>query len=507
MTTVIIYNSGGTQKPFSVASTVAFEARKHDSNVAVLDVENFTYIHQGLPPAWYARLFGYEVYSDAFQKYLQSIDVGYHKLEPARYFDAKPKLPVEVDAELEDAIKSDLFTYFRTDSLDDHPILARYLARKMREKSAPVFHVLVDYFRHKQVDTVFIPNGRVGHQRLALLAAQQAGCDLMFFEIGRAVPDSAYIGTSQIHDREKSQVQAKSASKQLTRAEKKMTADEWLSQRMKLGSRINIFSKMWVEPAKLIPPLDKESGTKSAVLFTSSADEFSSYGERWSTQKWSNQFEAFALILELLGKKGIRSTLRIHPNLVNKSRHYVKREIRYVRQLKRKFPGLRIITPTDSANSYSLLVESDYIIVGRSTLGLEASLMGKCVWTTTPARYDEIADVRKIHQVSDATEENLDLWPANPRGAQDFVAYWVSQDYPFTSSDRNWCSWSISEPPLVMKIGNLLIENGFVHKLQLILWELKRELNRREFRRRNPLGTSNSDSPMQKATPHFRLRQ
>ena len=486
MTTVIIYNSGSTQKPFSVASTVAFEARKQDSDITVLDVENFTYVHQGLPPVWYARLFGHKVYPGAFQEYLRSINVGYRVLESPGSRRVEPELTEEIAAKLEDAIKSDLFTYFRTDRLEDHPILAPYTARQIRRLSKPLFGELVNYFRSQEVDTVYVPNGRVAHQRLALLAAHEAGCKLRFYEIGRAVPDSAYIGDYQVHDREKTQTQARTVSSKFSRKQKKAAANDWLSRRMMPSSQINIFSKAWANSQELGSSSDKRATGKNAVLFTSSADEFSSYGEKWATQSWSDQFEAFTTILVQLGRHDVRATLRIHPNLINKSPKYVKREIIEIQRLKSKFPHLSIIGPTEPINSYSLVLDSDYIFVGRSTLGLEASLLGKCVWTTTPARYDEVADVRKLHEASDAVKENLSLWDASPSGAEDFVSYWTSEDYPFVATDQKWCTWNISNPPQSMRVANLLIQNSAIQRFLLILWEVRLVINRfrvrKEFR-------------------------
>ncbi len=474
MTTVIIYNSGSTQKPFSVASTVAFEARKHDSNVTVLDVENFTYIHQGLPPAWYAKLFGHEVYPGAFQQYLRSIDVGYRILESPRSRRVKPELTAEVAAELEDAIRSDLFTYFRTDRLEDHPILAPYTARKIRSLTEPLFWVLVNYFRSQKVATVYVPNGRVAHQRLALLAAREAGCKLRFYEIGRAVPDSAYIGDCQIHDREDTQAEARIFAAGADKKRMKRVAKEWLNRRMMPESPINKFSQAWSSAVESPPSFEKRTHQKKAVFFTSSADEFSSYGSRWASQTWATTFEAFEAIASHLEKSDVAMTLRVHPNLVNKGRKYFRREMRHLRELQARHPRLRILPHIEPVNSYSLVEESDFIFVGRSTLGLEASLLSKCVWTTTPARYDEIADVRKLHSIEDVTDRNLCLWTADPSGAEAFVSYWASQDHLFAEEFGQWATWNTSHPPISLRIGQIFVANPLLHKLQLIASEVRK---------------------------------
>ena len=479
MTAVVIYNSGSTQKPFSVASTVAYEARKTDPNVTVLDVENFTYIHQGLPPAWFAKLWGYQVYPQSFRNFLKQIDVGYHLLpKPSRRASGVP-LPPEVAEQRDDAIRSDLFTYLRTDRLEDHPFFAPLTARRMRKLSTPLFGELTRYLQAHSVDTVYVPNGRVAHQRLAILAAQAAGCVVRFYEIGRAIPHSAYIGHCQIHDREATQEEARQLEKTLTVEEITDSADQWLLERTTLGSTINPFSKTWRQFEGTVPDTGEKEEKKRAVFFTSSADEFSSYGAKWASQSWPDQFEAFTAIARVLEPQGVALSLRVHPNLVNKSRKYFRREMAGLKNLKNTFPNLTIVTHTQSTSSYALVAESDYVFVGRSTLGLEASLMGKCVWTTTPARYDDVADVRKLHSPAEVTERNLQLWESAPLGAQTFIAYWASQDYPFVAPDSQWCSWALSSPPFGLPIGNLFLPNALMHTLHLIRLEFVTWIQRR----------------------------
>lgn len=478
MSSVIIYNSGSTQKPLSVAVTVAAEAIKHDSSVTLLDIEDFTYIHQGLPPTWYARMVGHRVYPDNFRKFLNELGVKWEKLCRPGKNDQVAELPERVIAELDDAVKSDLFTYLRTDQLNDYPWFSGLTAQRIRTASSPLYGELVNYISERSISTIYIPNGRVAHQRLAILAGQKAGCLIKFYEIGRAVPQSAYIGNCQIHDREATQEEARTLAGQSSADSHKKVAGEWLVHRMAPGSSINPFSRVWHDGGIQSPssaPLEKQV---KAVIFTSSADEFSSYGAGWASQTWKDQFEAFTAILKVLERKGVKSTLRVHPSLVNKGHKYFTRELSKVRQLQSAFPSLKIIGHRDPVNSYELVRESDYVFVGRSTLGLEASLLGKAVWTTTPARYDEIADVRHLHHPSDVTDQYLSPWPVDPSGAQAFVAYWVGQDFPFVAGDSEWCDWNASRPPIEIRIGNLFVPNAMAHKLYLLKLEINRRLQR-----------------------------
>jgi hypothetical protein len=132
---------------------------------------------------------------------------------------------------------------------------------------------------------------------------------------------------------------------------------------------------------------------------------------------------------------------------------------------------------TDDINSYALVEQADYVFVGRSTLGLEASCLGKSVWVTTSARYDQTADVRMLLSQADLDGADLSPWAVNPRGAQRFVASWVTQDHLFSIHESQWCTWDSAKAPLMMKIGNLLVKNSWHHRVHLLRLELIRVQN------------------------------
>ena len=480
MTTVVIFSSGSTLKPYSVALTVADRAKGLDSDTILLDVEKFTHLHQGLPPKWFARLFGYRTFPERFRHELNQLGVIYEVLERPKPRQLETHLPEIVEAELTQAIHSDLFTYLRTDRLSDYKFLAKVTEKRIRKSSLPLYKELVTYFGGKPVDVVYIPNGRVAHQRLALLAAKRLGISVKFYEIGRAVPNSAYIGTCQIHDRANTQVEAKRKMETGSPASSRELAMEWLAERMAPGSSMNPFSRQWGHQSLDRSPNSKSHNGPRAVFFTSSADEFSSYGAEWEGHAWSDQFEAFASVLALLTARGVHCTLRVHPALGNKAPKYFRREVTSVLQLREAYPSLDVVWHNDSVSSYELVAKSDFVFVGRSTLGLESSLLGKCVWTTTPARYDETADVRKLHSPRDVSPENLTGWKVDSSRAAGFVSYWVSQDVPFTVSEGAWSDWNQANPPLAIRLGNLLVKNSFMHKAFLLFLGVNSGLQQRK---------------------------
>ena len=154
----------------------------------------------------------------------------------------------------------------------------------------------------------------------------------------------------------------------------------------------NSFSARWDSSR-----LDIQKGDEPlAVFFASSFDEFLAFGPMWSIDEWGHRFEAFDEMMSLLEKKGVALVLRLHPNLGSKSRLYFRREVKQALVLKAAHPSLRIYWHNDAANSYDLVAKASYVIVERSTIGLEASLMGKPVWVTHATQWDQIADIRQV---------------------------------------------------------------------------------------------------------------
>ena len=473
MKTLILYSQSSTLRPRSVIASLATDQRKMGHDVTVLDISTYSYVNQDLPPRWFARLFGEDVYPSALERVLESQQIPFHRLNSSL---CKDKLPPDVMKQFDDSVFSELVTYFRTNRPNFKNPLTRFTERKIREKSEPIYHSLREFLEESEFEKVMVPNGRDSTTRLSLSACKKTGVEIEYFEIGRALENSYFSGRHQIHDREGTQSEVESVTAHLSDGQIRDIAKTWLSTRMTTGFAIHPYHLNWTrEPDDTIP----RSTEPLAVFFTSSVDEFTSYGASWQTHEWADQYEAFSSIMNILEKKGITCVLRIHPNLQNKSLSFVRGELDRVNDLIRIHPKLHVIAHTDPTNSYDLLEHAEYVIVGRSTLGLEGSCLGKCVWTTTAARYDSSADIRPVLRTSDVTEERLSTWKVNPLGAERFVSYWVEQDSVFTFGEENWATWDSMKSSTAIKIGNLFIKNSLWHKAHLVALEIAKAVNRR----------------------------
>jgi len=474
MKTLVVYSRSSTQRPRSVVASLCDWLIRDGHDVTVVDVSDFSYINQDLPPRWFAKLAGHDVYPGKLDEVLGGLGVKYHTLKNRR--PAAFNLPESVALELADAIHSDLVTYFNSDVVDTTRNPAQRVQTNMHNTSGPLFVALSGLLETGDYQHIYIPNGRVPEQRMALEAAKKAGLDIRYYEIGRAKPHSFYAGKTQVHDREGTQREVDEVLAGMSKAEITSLARQWLNERTAKESTLNVYSAGWENSTQ---PTAEPTEMRKAIFFSSSVDEFASYGDAWALHAWADQYEAFDHIMSLLEKQGVQCQLRIHPNLANKSRSYFHREIGRINELQGAHPTLRVWWHNEPVNSYHLVQASDYIVVGRSTLGLEASLMGKCVWTTTAARYDEVADVRSSLSPEDVTASHFALWDVDPHGAERFVAYWSVQDHEFSCGEQTWATWDSFRAPQLLRIGQLFVSNPLSHKIHLVLMELTRRRNLR----------------------------
>ena len=473
-TIAVVYYHGATLKSRSVVTSVIADLRDEGHTVHLLDISGYTTVSQDFPPQWIARMLGHRVFRERFDSFLQERDVTHHHLGQNRALPST--LTPGQQEECNVAIESELLTYFRRDSLTYSHWFVSSLRGELTRQTTASYAAVVGALTELAPDTVLIPNGRTSRQKAARLAAESLGIVTHFYEDGRARKGSYYLGNTQPHDRLASQAEIENFLAKVSSREVSALASAWIEERTSVGSGTNSFSARWAAPSGLLG--DKKQGTKPhAVFFTSSADEFLAFGPMWHIDSWTSQFEAFDLAMTVLEKMGAAMTLRVHPNLTSKSRKYFLKTVKAIRSLEQRHPRLEVLWHTSSANSYDLAAKADWVIAERSTIGLEANLMGKPVWVNQASQWDQIADVRQMLKPEDVTEPHLTRWEVDPSGAERFVAYWMLQERPLRHHWDTWSSWDPENPPLRMRIANLAVKNSWRHRLHLIAVERDRWLN------------------------------
>lgn len=460
-TVAVVHYLGATLRSRSVVASLITDLVVDGNSVSLIDIGYFTTITQDLPPQWLARVLKQRIFADRFDEICDSLGVTHVRLRAPDRNSSRP--PADRWDEYLQAIESELLTYFRVSRLSNTPRVMR-MRSVLTKNALASFGAMSTWLDANRPDEVIVPNGRTSRQKMARIAAETLGIPVRFYENGRARKDSYYLGTTQPHDRIASQKEVASLTAHLSKADITELAQGWLSERTESSSGTNSFSHSW-------QPLNTEGsrdGRPLAVFFPSSTDEFLAFGPMWNIDSWTSQFQAFDLIMNILEERGCEMILRLHPNLRDKSRSYFLETMRGIRWLQDKHPSLTVHWHNSPVNSYDLVASADYVIVERSTIGLEANLMGTPVWVNQAAQWDLIADVRQALDQSRLSPEFLTPWKVDPSGAQRFVAYWMIQEHPLRYSWREWATWDPDSAPLALRIATLFNDNPLMHKVQLV---------------------------------------
>ena len=473
-TAIVVHYTGATRQSRSVVASLVVDLVDEGHRVIVADIGAFTTISQDFPPPWSVRLLGHRIFPNALERVLAQAGAEYRQLTP--HPGSPSAFPADSVMDCETAIESELLTYFRRESLEPSTPYIRWLRRRLNHRARATYKILLKLFRTEKPDLVLVPNGRTSRQKVARKAAEASPANVNFYEMGRARSNSYYRGTTQPHDRLASQAEVQELTKHLSPREITTLAESWLSERMSPESGTNQFSSLWKAGAEGSAQ-NSEGSEKTAVFFSSSADEFLAFGPMWNIDTWGSQFEAFDLMMTHFESLGVNLVLRLHPNLTTKSRRYFQSAVGEIRALKKNHPSLTIHWHNSPVSSYDLITSADYVIAERSTIALEANLLGTPVWINQAAQWDLIADVRQVLSPAELTPEVLTPWEVDPRPAQRFISYWMIQERPLRFTWRDWATWNPDEASLALKLALLFVKNPWRHRWHLLRLEWARIRN------------------------------
>jgi hypothetical protein len=359
---------------------------------------------------------------------------------------------------LDIAVQSALITYFRTDAPNRKIRRVRRTAHALRQEGEAVYDAVSRLASSHTFAVAYLPNGRFPHQKMATLAAHDAGIPTMHFEKGET-PNGAYVQPYAPQNRLESQAAVSPTLARFSDTEIEAMAHEWLARRAPAKDSRNEFSAGWTEtlPQRLVEAIP---GKKVIGFFTSSQDEFQFLGPEWQLHSWESQFEAFNTLISHFESLGYLCYLRVHPNLATKAHECYLREREGSQQLADLHPNLIVIWHDDPTSTYSLLGCTDGVVVWDSTVGLEASAKGTPVWTCATSRYGLVADIREILGKESATAEALTPWSVDKSGALRFIAYLVNRDDQMPATFEPWLAWDRENPPFASKVAALLVSGG-----------------------------------------------
>lgn len=167
-----------------------------------------------------------------------------------------------------------------------------------------------------------------------------------------------------------------------------------------------------------LPP-EWDSKKTNIVIFNSSEDEFAGIGGEYDKHSlFATQYEGIKFIANfLLTYKDIHLYVRIHPNLKNIKYKYHTELLK----LDKEFSNLTIIPAGSSVSSYTLLQNSNKVIVFNSTMGVEANYAQKPVILLYAAIYYYLNIAYKPSSIIELEQMLLSKLP--PKNLEESLKY------------------------------------------------------------------------------------
>jgi hypothetical protein len=322
----------------------------------------------------------------------------------------------DLDSTCEQAIKS----LSRMEDPAKYSPVLHFTRKLMVSRAIALWQALwANFSTFRLMEAVYIPNGRFPVDKVLIQFFEQMEVDLKFWEMN-ASHTGYFITDWQIHDWTKSKPSVlQYVESHLGDDEKATWAVRWIEERQAKSS--NPFAKFWASNSEL-EMKNLEPDEKLAVFYTSSSDELGAVPAREVVQL-SHQHSAVRILAQALLSTKYRLVIRIHPNLANKPLAQFFRELRAYRKIAKDFEHVRLIPPWSKINSYELLRRAEFVLVHGSTIGIEASALGKSVITTQRTAYSEITDVVEILSSHDLPKLLLGQAPVDSRKALIYIEY------------------------------------------------------------------------------------
>lgn len=284
------------------------------------------------------------------------------------------------------------------------------------------------------IEVAYVVNGRFYGQQAAALPLNRLGIKIIYLEHSE-FPGRLFMRPYRPHDRVRFQRDALEQAKNLAAEQLRLYSAEWMELRKGPHSLTNPFGVLWKDgTVQKFVAKDKPI----ALFLTSSSDEFESLELDWKEASWASQYEAFEKIWTELSPKGFKPVIRVHPNLANKSIADAFREVKEVRSFLNRNPDFDCVDHASTVSTYDLLNMAEVVIVYNSTVGLEASLIGKRVICANSTWYDSCADVLKVHKIFQLKEiPNFLVRIPSQVGAQQWIAAQMMSDFELPIQDES----------------------------------------------------------------------
>jgi hydroxymethylpyrimidine pyrophosphatase-like HAD family hydrolase len=259
-----------------------------------------------------------------------------------------------------------------------------------------VFYSVIDEIRKLNLDKVIIFNGRFLHEKAVESACRATKTEAIFYETLR---NRIVISGKNFHNREQIAINMFELWNSFENSAYKEEIGEQYFERMR--SKNNIFFISNPENLGEILENDREY----VVFYTSSDDEIAGLWDE-NSRPLGEQVDAINKLIEYFKQvTRYKLIIRIHPNLINKSKTEQLRWSKFEQS-----ENIQIIAADKKIDSYELMMKSSGVMSYGSTIGLEAAYNKIPSAVLCHSFYDLLGPVDLVLSIDDLTEwiEKLD---------------------------------------------------------------------------------------------------
>jgi len=263
------------------------------------------------------------------------------------------------------AISSSIISMLR----DPTPVLEANLVKRYIVSSLGVYFSMVNYLKNNKTDIVYVFNGRLAQTKAVLRACNLLGVKCLLHERGNSHNFYSIFENTSIHDIKNTVKLIRRTWNEADAVEKIKVAERWFETRIG-GKMENWYSFLENQVNKL--PEDWNPLKTNILICNSSEDEFASLGDEWRNPFYKNQTDGIVKIIRDGAKlKNVHFYLRMHPHL----KKVINEDVKTLNNL--VYDNLTIIPSSSKISTYHLVKHADKTITFGSTIGVEATYMGK----------------------------------------------------------------------------------------------------------------------------------
>ena len=253
----------------------------------------------------------------------------------------------------------------------------------MITSSVSVYEFTKSVLESTKADLIYIFNGRFCNHRAVMCAAQEHGIEILYHERG-ANKFHYNVMPAVPHDLSYLQQRIKSRWDEFGKDPAARELATAYFTDLRKGVVHGWVSYTGNQRKNALPAIDPTRRIIS--YFSSSEDEYVSVGDLIKFTGWNSQFDAVNDLIQICqGDSRLQLFIRLHPHKRYKSAEDQNRWLALA-----EHENVTVISFDSDVDSYALIETSDVVITAGSTVGLEATLLGRPSIAVGPSAYSEL---------------------------------------------------------------------------------------------------------------------